>query len=59
MLKEIETEEPTGFFVTFLSLMAFQLGEGDAGPTSLQATPMNQPKLSEASSCDYVIRCKN
>ena len=25
MLKETETEEPIGFFVTFLSLLAFQL----------------------------------
>ena len=27
MLKETETEETIGFFVTFLSLVAFQLGE--------------------------------
>ena len=26
MLKETETEEPVGFFVTFLSLVAFQFG---------------------------------
>ena len=30
MLKETETEETKGFFVTFLSLVAFQL-EGVAG----------------------------
>ena len=33
MLKEAKTEEPTVFFVTFLSLVAFQLGkEGGGGP---------------------------
>ena len=32
MLKETETEETTAFFVTFLSLLAFQLGGG--GPPS-------------------------
>ena len=37
MLKETETEETIGFFVTFLSLVAFQL-EGGV-PHSL-ATPM-------------------
>ena len=31
MLKETETEETIVFFVTFLSLVAFQLG-GGAGP---------------------------
>ena len=39
MLKEAENEETMGFFVTFLSLVAFQLG----GPGSLVpslATPM-------------------
>ena len=29
MLKETETEETIGFFVTFLSLVAFQLGESE------------------------------
>ena len=28
MLKETETEEPVGFFVTFLSSVAFQFGGG-------------------------------
>ena len=28
MLREIETEETIGFFVTFLSLVVFQLGVG-------------------------------
>ena len=37
MLKETETEETIVFFVTFLSLVAFQLGEGGSGPL---ATPM-------------------
>ena len=31
MLEETETEETIGFFVTFLSLVTFQLGSG-AGP---------------------------
>ena len=38
MLKKIETEETVVFFVTFLSLVAFQLGEG-LGPPPL-ATPV-------------------
>ena len=29
MLQETETEETKGFFVTFLSLVTFQLGGGD------------------------------
>ena len=36
MLKETETEEAKVFFVTFLSLVAFQLGGEPAPP----ATPM-------------------
>ena len=32
MLKETETEETIVFFVTFLSLAAFQLGRGGPGP---------------------------
>ena len=31
MLKEIETEETTGFVVAFLSLMALRLGGGGGG----------------------------
>ena len=34
MLEETETEETRGFFVTFLSLVTFQLGAGSL------ATPM-------------------
>ena len=37
MLKETETEGTIGFFVTFLSLVAFPLGEG---PGLSLATPM-------------------
>ena len=37
-LKETETEETIVFSVTFLSLVAFQLGGGLSGPTL--ATPM-------------------
>ena len=43
MLKETETEERMVFFVTFLSLIAFQLGEGGAGPWALLAMPMGRP----------------
>ena len=32
MLKETETEETIVFFVTFLSLVAFQLGRRDRAP---------------------------
>ena len=32
MIKEAETEETIVFFVTFLSLVAFQLGGGGLGP---------------------------
>ena len=40
MLKETETEETIVFFVTFLSLVAFQLG-GPGPPVPLPlATPM-------------------
>ena len=35
MLRETETEEAIGFFVTFLSLVAFQLGVGRAHWTHL------------------------
>ena len=37
MLKE--TEETIVFFVTFLSLVAFQLGEGGPGPINSNFTP--------------------
>ena len=37
MLEESETEETKGFFVTFLSLVTFQLGAG----TGSLATPMS------------------
>ena len=37
MLKEIETKETIVFFVTFLSLVVFQLGGG--GPVPLLAMP--------------------
>ena len=41
MLKETKTEETVGFFVTFLSSVAFQLGGGQ-GPLvpPTQAMPM-------------------
>ena len=32
MLKEIQTEETIGIFVTFLSLVSFQLGGGGCSP---------------------------
>ena len=57
MLKEIETEEKIVFFMTFLSLVAFQLrgggGGGGAGPLS-PATPIDMPcfKSSEQVSFD-------
>ena len=40
MLKETKMEEAIGFYASFLSLVAFQLGEslGTLGPP--QATPM-------------------
>ena len=39
MIKEIKTEETLGLFVTFLSLVTFQLGVG-AGPLPPLGTPM-------------------
>ena len=39
MLKETEADETIGFFVTFLSLVAFQLGERGTWAPPL-ATPM-------------------
>ena len=36
MLKETETEETIFFFVTFLSLIAFQLGGGGARAFALK-----------------------
>ena len=44
MLKETETEETIVFFVTFLSLVAFQLGGGGGGGSPL-ATPMPQLRV--------------
>ena len=43
MLKETETEETIVFFVTFLPLVAFQLG-GGGSPAPL-ATPMPREKF--------------
>ena len=40
MLTETETEETIVFFVTFLSLVAFQLGRGGQAPWAPLATPM-------------------
>ena len=41
MLKETETEETIGFFVTFLPLVAFQLGgRATRPPPPLLATPV-------------------
>ena len=40
MLKETETEEIISFFVTFLSLVAFQLGGEGRAPYPLLVTPM-------------------
>ena len=42
MLKETETEETMGFFVTFLSFVAFRFGEGNGPPGSPLGTPMAQ-----------------
>ena len=41
LLKETETEETIVFFVTFLSMVAFQLGGG--GSLAPLATPMGRP----------------
>ena len=41
MLKNIETDETIAFFVTFLSLVAFQL-EGGRVPYPPQAAPMSR-----------------
>ena len=40
MLKETECEETIDFFVVFLSLVAFQLGEAWGPSPPLLATPM-------------------
>ena len=40
MLKDTETEEAIVFFVTFLSLVAFQLGGGARPPALPLAMPM-------------------
>ena len=44
MLKETETEETIVFFMTFLSLVAFQLDGGRAPWASPLATPMPPEK---------------
>ena len=41
MLKETKTEETIVFFVTFLSLVAFELGEGARAIWASLATPMS------------------
>ena len=41
MLKNIETDETIGFFVTFLSLVTFQL-KGAWDPTPPPAAPMSR-----------------
>ena len=43
MRKETETKETIGFFVTFLSLVAFQLG-GGASPIGDAYTPQMEPR---------------
>ena len=42
MLKETEREETIGFFVVFLSLVAFQLGEARGPSPPPLATPMGK-----------------
>ena len=42
MLKETESEETISFFVIFLSLVAFQLGEAQGPSPSPLATPMGK-----------------
>ena len=42
MLKETESEETIGFFVIFLSLVVFQLGESRGPSTPPLATPMGK-----------------
>ena len=44
MLRETETEETIGFFVTFLSLVELQLGDG-AGHVDSLATPKSEGEL--------------
>ena len=44
VLGETETKETIGFFVAFLSLVAFQLGVG-AGPLDPLATPKGGSEL--------------
>ena len=58
MLKEIETEETIVFFVTFLSLVAFQLvgGAGPLGPPL--ATPMSSTKLRKFSIPVLIVSLK-
>ena len=47
MLKETETEETIVFFVTFLSLVAFQLGVGPGLLGPPLATPMDLTPFSQ------------
>ena len=49
MLKETDTEETIRFFVTFLSLVAFQLGGGGPGPPL--PTPLNQNAAHNIRTC--------
>ena len=42
MLKNIETDETIGFFVTFLTLVAFQLEEEAGAPHPPLAAPMSR-----------------
>ena len=42
MLKETEREETIGFFVIFLSFVAFQLGEARGSSPPPLATPMGK-----------------
>ena len=44
--KETETEETIRFFVTFLSLVAFQLGGG--GPPAPLATPLKRSTVASS-----------
>ena len=55
MLKETETEETIGFFVTFLSLVTFQLRGRGSGPPAPRATPMVSDQLVEVSLSRFAI----
>ena len=47
MLKETDTEETIRFFVTFLSLVAFQLGVGGPGPPAYAYEPKCCPQYKD------------